>query len=97
MTFETDKKKGRKVISRRFTVMGTGQFAFDMLRYDTACPLTEHDANTIGVDHLRSITLVRYAETFELALPTIRRWQSQGWTVREIEGRSGDMVLEVAR
>lgn len=67
----------------RFTVvMGSGRFAFDMLRYDSACPDTEVDTHAMEDDSpmaLRTVVLRRYA--IDDRAPTEARWKSLGWQV----------------
>lgn len=92
-------KKGTKVVSRKFKVAGSGDFAFDMLRYDTCVPATEKDAYHLGrvdsrhdeSDQRRRVTLVRYAETWGRAEPTFDRWRSQGWIVVAVECSDGEL------
>lgn len=68
----------------RFTVvMGSGRFAHDMLRYDSACPDTEADTHAMEDEHvtlgLRIVVLRRFA--IDDRAPTEARWKSQGWAV----------------
>jgi hypothetical protein len=65
-----------------YFVSGTGQFPFDMLRYDAAWPIDNTDAFKIGIDYpqeaafkIRSIRLRSYKP------PTIARWSSFTWSV----------------
>lgn len=58
---------------------GTGEFPFDMLRYDQAWPVSSEDAYKLGVveepHKIRSIRLRSYRP------PTIDRWSSFTWSV----------------
>ena len=67
-----------------YVVTGTGQFPYDMLRYDAAWPVSSQDAFNIGVGFhdpqeayrgRRSIKLRSYRQ------PTIDRWSSFTWSV----------------
>jgi hypothetical protein len=58
-----------------FGVTGTGQFPFDMLRYDLCWPSSEFDSRLLGASHQRTIILKG------LKLPTAARWESFGWRV----------------
>lgn len=67
-----------------FTVEGSGQFPFDMLRYDCCYPYSEvYDSNTMAAEYYgqrlarRRVTLVTTAEHS----PTPGRWQSFMWRV----------------
>lgn len=61
-----------------YAVVGTGEFPFDMLRYDQAFPNTGDDAGLIAA--------TRCIDSVEITLrsikpPTVERWKSFGWTV----------------
>jgi hypothetical protein len=58
-----------------FTVQGTGEFPFDMLRYDKAWPATEEMSSLLSQTHNRVIFLKG------LKTPTLGRWASFGWVV----------------
>jgi hypothetical protein len=67
-----------------YFVTGTGTFPFDMLRYDSAWPISGEDAAKLewefaNPEHAlrkhRSIKLRSYRE------PTIDRWSSFNWSV----------------
>jgi hypothetical protein len=74
-----------KVHSHRFAynVVGRGAFPFDMLRYDCAWPATSLDAGMLGPtvpDTSRSWRTIRLYSCRE---PTVDRWRSFGWTVKD--------------
>ncbi len=90
--------KASKLYVFRFTVEGTGQFPFDMLRYDACFPLNENEANSLVYpDHTgrhganrnpdalgrRSFRLQRVSPN--PSGPTERRWESFGWHVTACE------------
>lgn len=60
-----------------FTVEGRGQFPFDMLRHSLAWPTSSDDANAMGAEGWRRVTLTG------AYLRHIRpeRWASFGWPV----------------
>lgn len=66
-----------------FTVTGEGAFPFDMLRYDKCWPAWEDQSNLLGTvgafGTRRNITLSG------LKQPTVARWKSYGWEVREVQ------------
>lgn len=78
-----------KVKAYAFTVVGTGAFPTDMLRYDAAYP-TDHT----------NVNIAPYRETSEYYrvhrsvnlrspnMPTVERWRSFGWKVENIQARS---------
>lgn len=78
----------RKLYTVRFTVRGSGEFPFDMLRYDACHPRHENEARGLGRTYVRGDAPV---ERHEVELescgrplhwePTAARWQSFGWTV----------------
>lgn len=61
----------------RFTVRGTGQFPFDMLRYDQCWPTD----NT----HALAGTEPREVRMLGVNQPTVDRWISFGWMVDKME------------
>lgn len=79
----------------KFKVTGAGYFPIDMLRYDRAIPATELDSSRIhntfvpALNDPITINLIRYTEGKSFNsfgdVPTIRRWESFGWTVADIE------------
>ena len=64
-------------------VRGSGDFPFDMLRYDNAVPVTSEDASKIAnVDDSfvhREVKLERFS--YEGDKATADRWRSFGWIV----------------
>ena len=69
-----------------FTVIGTGRFPIDMLRYDGCWPFQSSDAvaiensfKTIRPPDPESHT-VRLEGTCK---PTVARWRSFGWDIKE--------------
>lgn len=63
----------------KFTVEGSGPFPLDMLRYDSAHPSSETDANR-AQDAERGRRRVTLLSTAWKA-PTVGRWESFGWHV----------------
>lgn len=66
----------------QFTVKGSGEFPYDMLRYDACFPQTSTDINimmdrAVGQREVRMVTC-RAHKTDTL---TPARWESFGWTV----------------
>ena len=60
----------------RYTVIGSGYFPVDMLRYDAAWPDSQEDAGRIlDFEANREVKLRSYR------IPTIARWKSFGWQV----------------
>jgi hypothetical protein len=78
-----------KVYIHRFKVLGSGQFPFDMLRYDACYPETSNDAsNLINSDEdfePRDVKLCARAERGWF--PTRDRWRSFGWLCSDAEIR----------
>ena len=69
---------------RRFRVKGTGEFPFDMLRYDACWPDRSEDAMKLT----RHLGAGSYPEAREIRLcsykpPTEGRWRSFLWTCVE--------------
>ena len=65
-----------------FTVTGSGDFPFDMLRYDACWPVDTESAQglTYGpsledLQRHRTVTLCSYGP----GVPTVRRWASYDW------------------
>jgi hypothetical protein len=72
---------------QRYVATGTGRFPLDMLRYDSAWPATEHDANILdthltcgGTVPFEGVQLKR-AQIDAHSMPAIDRWRSYGWHV----------------
>lgn len=62
-------------------VEGSGEFPFDMLRYDSCVPATGEDAGKLHHyhDELRRVRLLMHE--VGRGGPTVGRWQSFGWKV----------------
>ena len=60
-----------------FTVVGTGEFPTDMLRYDICWPASEFNSRLFNQADTRRIELKG------LKVPTTGRWASFGWNVVE--------------
>ena len=88
-----------------FVVAGTGEFPLDMLRYDSARPLTAEDKRVVdaryddsdnsplwdeATKHLRRNRVTLFTDSPHA--PTHRRWESQTWRV--VEGRRPPTVEE---
>lgn len=71
----------------RFTyiVEGSGQFPFDMLRYDQAFPTSENDSYLLTETGQRRISL---SSDFLLCAESSSklRWSSFNWTVKPLYG-----------
>lgn len=73
-----------------FTVEGSGEFPYDMLRYDQCWPQSEANdvyklsAHPLGqlARAIRQVTLVSIK-----SMPTVARWESFGWKVVKINGK----------
>ena len=80
-----------------FTTTGTGDFPFDMLRYDRCCPVDDDSARKLSDANCYS-SAVLVVEHYSIRLrtyqqvkggPTIGRWESFGWDVSCVEEVSG--------
>lgn len=68
----------KKTIYETYLVVeGSGDFPFDMLRYDSCVPLDEQDARAIERSERRRIVLARRAVNDDGGTPG--RWASFGW------------------
>ena len=73
-----------------FTVTGTGEFPFDMLRYDRCFPEDSESAGAMNTPLMRdyskprSVTL-RRDNVSKNTRPTRDRWSSFGWTVGSVD------------
>lgn len=70
---------------QKFRVEGSGQFPYDMLRYDGCFPAHESESPLLGREQtgeFRQVELHRYIELAR-TLPTFGRWNSFGWRVIE--------------
>lgn len=73
---------GRRPTYYAYTVIGNGfDFPLDMLRHDHAWPRDEH--NLPG--RYRRLELPEEIRILGVRYPTVGRWQSFGWSVRDIE------------
>jgi hypothetical protein len=68
----------------QFTVVGTGHFPNDMLRYDACWPSSSGDAVTMGTKEYGQLRTVRL-RTERSGSPTVKRWESFGWNVGNID------------
>ena len=73
----------------RVLVEGSGEFPYDMLRYDACWPRTEQDAHQMNLaatcqGDVRRVELLTYKE-YKSWQPTVGRWHSMGWKVIECE------------
>jgi len=65
-----------------YWVTGSGQFPFDMLRYDAAWPIGSEDAHKIGIDYPNDAAFKRRSiHLRSFRMPTIDRWSSFTWSV----------------
>lgn len=62
-----------------FTVQGSGEFPYDMLRYDECWPWYGEDSSRLSAHHRdrRRVVLMSCSQT----APTDERWKSFGWQV----------------
>ena len=66
----------------RFIVEGTGEFPFDMLRYDQCWPAGEVDASQMMEHNNHGLVKRKVVlETFNKHAPTSGRWASFLWRV----------------
>lgn len=69
-----------------FTVRGSHEFPWDMLRYDRCWPASEDQVTSLAPYHRSStFTWVRNVKLKGLNEPTDGRWASFGWTVVEFD------------
>lgn len=66
-----------------FTVQGSGEFPFDMLRYDECWPYYGEDSTRLSGSFDRALRRVVLATRKE-GNPTDGRWHSFGWEVVEV-------------
>ena len=69
-----------------FTVVGSGKFPIDMLRYDNCYPKSETDSAAIEGREMRRVRLV--ARTFNSDTPCVARWAFFNWKVVADGGRT---------
>lgn len=76
----------RSTDPRPFTVVGSGRFPIDMLRYDACWPASSTDSEAVqhsmahGTD--RDVYTVRLTQAAGYHAPTDQRWASYGWIVQ---------------
>jgi hypothetical protein len=70
-----------------YVVEGTGEFPYDMLRYDCSYPHDEPDSHAIRREYESTRRRVRLRQrSLNTNGPNIARWRSFSWRVVEIEG-----------
>jgi hypothetical protein len=78
----------------KYTVMGKGEFPWDMLRHDMAYPADTVSAMRLQRSSeqdrhlLREVTLITIAHR-KAWLPTFERWRSFGWFVKSTVHEEG--------
>jgi hypothetical protein len=73
-------KKAEKLFVTILEVRGSGEFPWDMLRYDMCGPKTEEDSYKLRTsEEVRTVTLRRFSPSGKPA--TEDRWRSFGWQV----------------
>ena len=83
------KDRPEKMYPVKFVVEGRGDFPIDMLRYDRAVPMTEHDSGVIAYESgKRRVHLIRYSAAGKSG-PCQQRWDSFNWLVISIEYSDG--------
>lgn len=71
---------------RTFIVEGSGEFPFDMLRYDACWPSGQADVVAIAdLDDTRRVRLC-FADGIGGEKPCARRWASFNWRILEVDG-----------
>lgn len=79
----------QKFYAIRFSVTGSGRFPIDMLRYDSAVPYAERDADEISRrvedDSERTVNLIAFTPLGRILSPTWGRWHSFGWRCSEAQ------------
>jgi hypothetical protein len=68
-----------KTVKAVFEVEGSGHFPFDMLRYDSAWPVSSTDAANLKGRQRRTVRLA------SIRNPTMGRWNSFGWSCRVVD------------
>lgn len=66
-----------------YAVEGSGEFPFDMLRYDQSFPATEQDSRKMSSDYYqrRIVVLWAFIQLGTDRVPTHDRWRSFLWAV----------------
>lgn len=73
-----------------YKVTGSGEFPFDMLRYDRSSPMSElpDSYQLIWSSIVRTVQLICYIESPHVRKngfqPCVKRWESFGWKVSDI-------------
>lgn len=75
-----------------YTVTGTYEFPFDMLRHDRAWPAQESEVGLLSSKWmcLDALKTPRTVSILAICPPTVERWKSFGWTVSAV--RVGDKL-----
>lgn len=76
--------KAEKFFSFKFTVLGKGNFPYDMLRFDRCYPADSGSAGQIEnrrTQELRHVCLITH-DVRKNWLPEFERWKSFGWVVK---------------
>ena len=66
-----------------FTVVGTGLLPYDMLRYDCCWPSSSAEARTAAAEVNQIQIMTRPVVLRGTSAPTVERWKSFGWEVRD--------------
>lgn len=67
----------------KFSVTGRGIFPLDMLRFDSCWPRFQGDTGTLYGSLTEKDAATRTVHLIGLQTPSIGRWQSFGWQVKE--------------
>ena len=72
---------------KRYSVLGSGSFPFDMLHHDASYPFSQSDAAAMAVHRLepRRVELVGMLVN---GLPSTERWASFGWEVNWVQSKN---------
>ena len=90
-----NKHTPQKLYVFNFAVRGSGQFPYDMLRYDHAWPAWEEESGYLAQDwaaDAREVCL-RMASSHDKG-PNVDRWRSFGWAVTYIARVQGTDYAE---
>lgn len=82
-------KRRKKTDICIFEVKGRGYFPLDMLRYDACWPHRQEDVTEMCEDSAHRVPGERAIQMASRQEPTIRRWESFGWTVNIVRYVSG--------
>jgi hypothetical protein len=83
----TKKIRSLRVYETLYVVEGMGHFPLDMLRYDSACPMTERDAYIMETYQLTRRVALR-SRMLNDNPPNADRWKSFGWVVLGVFGHA---------